>query len=185
MFIISEETPNPAVLKFLPGLAVAGTRAGVRVQRADDAQTWPPLAQRLFAQLPEISALYFGADFVAVTKTDGDWTVLRPFVLEAIGDLQAAGVPLLPDADAVPVDPTHRGDPHLVAQIESVLETYVRPAVAMDGGDISLDRFEDGVAYVHMKGACAGCPSATATLRNGVANTLRHYVPAVLDVQPA
>ena len=178
MYVFSEETPNPAVLKFLPGMPVAAV--GLRAVRGGSGL--PPLAIRLFAELEQVSELYFGADFIAVTKNDGNWSDLRPSILEAIADIAAAFVPT-----AAPVTPPRAGvsgaDADTLARIEAVLESHIRPAVASDGGNIMLEDFADGVVYVRMQGACSGCPSASLTLRNGVENTLRHFIPEVREVR--
>ena len=180
MHIYSEETPNPAVLKFLPGVPVSS--AGRRVSR--DMPDAPLVAQRIFHTLPQVSDLYFGADFIAVTKTEGDWLDLRADILEALADAGAAGqFPLTPLATA-PVRPGASGaDAEIAARIEAVLESHIRPAVAADGGNIMLESYAEGVAFVRMQGACAGCPSASITLRNGVETTLRHFVPEVSEVR--
>jgi Fe-S cluster biogenesis protein NfuA len=181
MFIQTEQTPNPATLKFLPGRAVmeSGTanfpERGIAAGRS-------PLAERLF-ELPEVAGVFLGADFITVTKTeDSDWRQLKPAVLAAIMEHFTAGRPVVLAA-AEGETATAEEDDEIVAQIKELLETRVRPAVAMDGGDITFEDFEDGIVYLHMQGACSGCPSSTATLKAGIENMLRHYIPEVLEVR--
>jgi Fe-S cluster biogenesis protein NfuA len=143
-----------------------------------------PLARRLFA-IPEVAAVFLGADFITVTKVaDADWQVMKPAVLGAIMEHFTSGDPVMSEA----AGPTHAdaadGDDEIVSQIIELLDTRVRPAVAMDGGDIVFHGFEDGVVYLHMQGSCAGCPSSSATLKMGIENMLRHYIPEVREVQP-
>src|SRR3954451_1591298 len=182
MFIQTEQTPNPATLKFLPGRAVMESGTANFPERGAAAAR-SPLAERLF-QLPEVAGVFLGADFIAVTKTeDNDWRQLKPAVLAAIMEHFTAGRPVVigtPQVeDAVS---SSEEDDEIVAQIKELLETRVRPAVAMDGGDITFEDFEDGIVYLHMQGACSGCPSSTATLKAGIENMLRHYIPEVLEV---
>ncbi len=181
MFIQTEETPNPATLKFLPGSEVlaAGTADFPSRETADTS----PLAMRLFA-VPEVTAVVLGSDFVTVTKApEADWQVLKPAVLGAIMEHYTSGDPVMREA-AAPVHAEADGEnAEVVAQIVELLDTRVRPAVAMDGGDIVFHGFEDGVVFLTMQGACAGCPSSTATLKMGIENLLRHYVPEVDEVQ--
>lgn len=183
MFIQTEQTPNPATLKFLPGRAVmeSGT-ANFRERGA--AASRSPLAERLF-QLPEVAGVFLGSDFITVTKTeDSDWRQLKPAVLAAIMEHFTSGRPVVIGApEASDGDATSEEDDEIVAQIKELLETRVRPAVAMDGGDITFEDFEDGIVYLHMQGACSGCPSSTATLKAGIENMLRHYIPEVLEVR--
>jgi Fe-S cluster biogenesis protein NfuA len=178
MFIETEQTPNPASLKFLPGRAVmpAGTANFTSAEACDRS----PLAQRLFG-VPGVVGVFLGADFVSVSKDDAeDWYRLKPAVLGAIMDHFTAGAPVfLGEVDA---DDTEEDD-EIVTQIKELLETRVRPAVAQDGGDIIFHRFEDGVVYLQMHGSCSGCPSSTATLKAGIENMLRHYVPEVTEVR--
>jgi Fe-S cluster biogenesis protein NfuA len=178
MFIETEQTPNPASLKFLPGRAVmtAGTANFTSVEECDRS----PLAQRLFG-VPGVVGVFLGADFVSVSKDDAeDWYRLKPAVLGAIMDHFTAGAPVfLGEVDADDAE----DDDEIVTQIKELLETRVRPAVAQDGGDIIFHRFEDGVVYLQMHGSCSGCPSSTATLKAGIENMLRHYVPEVTEVR--
>lgn len=182
MFIQTEQTPNPATLKFLPGMDVTGSRGPVDIARAADAGR-SPLAEALFG-IEGVTGVFLGADFVSVTKSDGhDWAVLKPPILGVIMDHFTQGRPVLSEA-AASVDDEEGDDDEVVVQIKELLDTRVRPAVAMDGGDIVFRHFEDGVVYLQMHGACAGCPSSTATLKMGIENMLRHYIPEVQSVQP-
>ncbi len=179
MFIQTEATPNPATLKFLPGVTVmeSGT---ANFPRAEDTHR-SPLARRLF-EIAGVAGVFFGQDFITITKlADHDWGVIKPMVLSAIMDHFTAGEPVVtggaPEGDGA-------GDDELVARIKDLIDTRVRPAVAMDGGDITFVAFEDGIVYLHMQGACSGCPSSTATLKHGIENMLRYYVPEVAEVRP-
>jgi len=180
MFIQTESTPNPATLKFLPGRVVmAGGTADFR-EAAGAGRS--PLAQALFG-VDGVAGVFFGGEFVSVTKADDhDWQVLKPSILGVIMDHFTAGRPVVLADDSADDDAAE--DDEVVAQIKELLETRVRPAVAMDGGDIVFRGFEDGIVYLHMQGACAGCPSSTATLKMGIENMLRHYVPEVQAVRP-
>jgi Fe-S cluster biogenesis protein NfuA len=182
MFIQTEETPNPATLKFLPGREVlsVGTADFPNPQTGGSS----PLARRLFA-IPEVAAVFFGADFITVTKVpDADWQVMKPSILGAIMEHFTSGDPVMREAAGPAHAEAAEGDDEVVSQIIELLDTRVRPAVAMDGGDIVFHGFEDGVVYLHMQGACAGCPSSSATLKMGIENMLRHYIPEVREVQP-
>jgi len=179
MFIQTETTPNPATLKFLPGRAVMGDGTA-NFPSADSAQR-SPLAQRLFG-LPGVTGVFLGADFITVAKAeDIEWLALKPQVLGAIMQHFTAGEPIVLDAQQAITE--EEGD-EVVAQIKELLETRVRPAVAQDGGDIVFDHYADGVVYLHMQGSCSGCPSSTATLKAGIENMLRHYIPEVTEVRP-
>jgi len=185
MFIQTEVTPNPATLKFLPGRIVlpAGTFDAPRPEAAAGS----PLAERLFG-LPEVSGVFLGYDFITVTKKDGDWAHLKPAILGEIMEHFVSGAPVLAaggpqaalDSDEEFFDPA---DSELVTTIKDLLETRVRPAVAGDGGDITFRGFKDGIVYLNMKGSCQGCPSSTATLKHGIQNLLRHFVPEVQEVE--
>jgi Fe-S cluster biogenesis protein NfuA len=183
MFIQTEQTPNPATLKFLPGCAVmpSGT-----ANFPDRESAWrSPLAERLF-QLPEVTGVFLGADFITVTKSaDTDWYQVKPAVLAAIMEHFTAGRPVMnaPEGDTAGAAGAAEEDDEVVTQIKELLETRVRPAVAMDGGDIIFEDFADGIVYLHMQGACSGCPSSTATLKAGIENMLRHYIPEVVEVR--
>ena len=181
MFIETETTPNPATLKFLPGRAVM---AGGTANFTDaDAATRSPLAQRLF-ELSGVGGVFFGADFVTVTKADeASWQELKPLILGAIMEHFTSGRPLLLNGDAPVPEAAAEEDDEVVSQIKELLETRVRPAVAQDGGDIIFEAYADGVVYLQMHGSCSGCPSSTATLKAGIENMLRHYVPEVVEVR--
>lgn len=179
MFIQTEPTPNPATLKFLPGRQVMpqGTADFTSAEKAAPS----PLATRLFG-VDGVTAVFLGADFVTVTKQEGhDWQNLKPMILGAIMEHYTSGVPVI---HTVALDSLNDGDDdEIVAQIKELIETRVRPVVARDGGDIVFRGFEDGVVYLHMQGACSGCPSSTMTLKNGIENMLRHFVPEVRLVE--
>lgn len=180
MFIQTEPTPNPATLKFLPGRAVMEQGTANFTDPAAAGRS--PLAQRLFT-LPGVTGVFLGTDFVTVSKDDAtDWYQLKPSVLGLIMEHFTAGQPVILDTGAAAAETEEEGD-EVVQQIKELLETRVRPAVAQDGGDIIFDRYEDGVVYLHMQGSCSGCPSSTATLKAGIENMLRHYVPEVVEVR--
>ena len=184
MFIQTEATPNPATMKFLPGRAVL-EHGTLDLRDAEQAEQ-SPLAERLFG-IPGVSGVFFGSDFITVTKSTGEWQQLKPMILGAIMEHFMSGEPLLAQGSAEPSDGGEffeTVDAETVATIKDLLETRVRPAVANDGGDITFRGFKDGVVYLNMKGACSGCPSSTATLRHGIQNLLRHYVPEVTEVRP-
>ncbi len=184
MFIQTESTPNPATLKFLPGQTVleSGTADFLSAEAADQS----PLAQRIFA-VDGVVGVFFGNDFVTVTKTDaGEWDHLKPAILGAIMEHFQSGQPVMDGApEASSGHAAHDGEnSEIVNQIKELLDSRVRPAVAQDGGDITFHGFESGVVYLHMQGACAGCPSSTLTLKMGIENLLRHYIPEVTEVRP-
>ena len=184
MFIQTESTPNPATLKFLPGQAVLG--AGTADFPSADAAGTSPLAQRIFA-VSGVSGVFFGGDFVTVTKVDDvEWDHIKPGILGAIMEHYQSGQPVMAgDGTAASGHADHDGpDAEIVGQIKELLDTRVRPAVAQDGGDITFHGFDRGVVYLHMQGACAGCPSSTLTLKMGIENLLRHYIPEVTEVRP-
>ncbi len=182
MFIQTESTPNPATLKFLPGQAVleVGTADFPSADTAGDA----PLAKRIFA-VEGVTGVFMGLDFVTVTKEDAvEWDHIKPSILGAIMEHYQSGDDAFTGA-ASSGHAEHTGeDGEIVGQIKELLDTRVRPAVAQDGGDITFHGFERGVVYLHMQGACAGCPSSTLTLKMGIENLLRHYIPEVLEVRP-
>lgn len=184
MFIETQATPNPATVKFLPGQSVMpGGTVDFGTPEAAEAS---PLASALFA-LGGVGGVFFGSDFVSVTRVSGglEWPELKPQVLGIIVDHFASGAPLL-NADAASAAPVVDDDPEnadIVAQIEDLLESRIRPAVAGDGGDIIYRGFRDGVVYLQLQGACSGCPSSTATLKNGIENLLKYYVPEVEEVR--
>jgi Fe-S cluster biogenesis protein NfuA len=184
MFIQTEATPNPATLKFLPGRAVL--EKGTLDLRSSEEAAQSPLAERLFA-IPGVSGVFFGSDFITITKNTGEWQQLKPMILGTIMEHFMSGAPLLTHESAEETGADEffdTADAETVATIKELIETRVRPAVANDGGDITFRGFKDGVVYLNMKGACAGCPSSTATLRHGIQNLLRHFVPDVVEVRP-
>jgi Fe-S cluster biogenesis protein NfuA len=180
MFIQTETTPNPATLKFLPGRAVMAAGTANFPDAAAAARS--PLAQRLFA-VPGVTGVFLGSDFVTVSKDDDtDWFQLKPTLLGAIMEHFTSGQPVIAGAEDA-AEAAGEDEDDVVQQIRELLETRVRPAVAQDGGDIIFHRYEDGVVYLHMQGSCSGCPSSTATLKAGIENMLRHYVPEVQEVR--
>jgi Fe-S cluster biogenesis protein NfuA len=185
MFIQTEATPNPATLKFLPGRTVLTHGTLDMRDAATAAQS--PLAERLFG-IEGVSGVFLGSDFISITKSDGEWQQLKPAILGAVMEHFMSGAPILRDETTGAGDADDEffesKDTETVATIKELIETRVRPAVANDGGDITFRGFKDGVVYLDMKGACAGCPSSTATLRHGIQNLLRHYLPDVVEVRP-
>ena len=184
MFIQTESTPNPATLKFLPGQSVleAGTADFPSADTADGS----PLAKRLFG-VDGVTGVFFGTDFVTITKADAvEWDHIKPALLGAIMEHYQSGQSVMGDAHAAQSGHAeHDGeDGEVVGQIKELLDSRVRPAVAQDGGDITFHGFDRGVVYLHMQGACAGCPSSTLTLKMGIENLLRHYIPEVTEVRP-
>ncbi len=185
MFIQTEATPNPATLKFLPGREVMG-EGTLELRSAGEAAAASPLAEKLFG-IDGVEAVFFGSDFITVTKGQAEWAHMRPAILGAIMEHFMSGAPIL-RAGAQPTsedageffDPA---DAETVDTIKELLETRIRPAVASDGGDITFKGFKDGVVYLTMKGSCAGCPSSTATLKHGIQNLLRHFLPDVQSVE--
>ena len=184
MFIQTEATPNPATLKFLPGRVVLENSTLDLRDKDEAAQS--PLAERLF-DIAGVSGVFFGSDFIAVTKNDGEWQRLKPMILGAIMEHFMSGAPLLAagnNSESEAEEFFDAADAETVATIKELIETRVRPAVANDGGDITFRGFKDGVVFLNMKGACSGCPSSTATLRHGIQNLLRHFIPDVTEVRP-
>ena len=183
MFIQTEPTPNPATLKFIPGRPVLDS--GTLDMPTREAAAKSPLAQALF-DLPNVGGVFFGSDFISVTKTGGDWQQIKPAVLGAIMEHYMSGAPLVAaeEQDAASDEFFDEKDEETVTLIKDLIETRVRPAVAGDGGDITFKCYKEGVVYLHMQGACSGCPSSTATLKHGIQNLLRHFVPEVTEVRP-
>ena len=180
MFIQTEETPNPQTLKFIPGRAVMAE--GTLVMATADAAKRSPLAERLF-QVEGVNGVFLGSDFISVTKRDEkDWYLLKPAVLGIIMEHFTANRPVVA-AGAEAAAETDGEDSEIVSQIKELINTRVRPAVAQDGGDIVFRGFEQGVVLLHMQGACSGCPSSTMTLRMGIENMLKHYIPEVTAVR--
>ena len=184
MFIETEVTPNPATLKFVPGRAVLG--AGSREFRSPAQAAVSPLAARLF-EIEGVTAVFLGADFVSVTKDGPEWQHLKPAILGTIMEHFMSGAPMITGgAEAgASLDGYTEDDRRIIATIEQLLEERVRPAVAGDGGDITFARWDNGIVWLTMRGACSGCPSSTATLRNGVQNLLKHFIPEVVEVRAA
>ena len=183
MFIQTETTPNPATLKFIPGRAVMpdGTADFPDAQAGQRS----PLAARLFT-IPEVDRVFFGSDFISVTKRDGDWRHIKPAILGVIMEHFTRGLPLFDSELAAEEEPVYEGEEaEIVAQIKELIDTRVRPAVASDGGDIVFRGFDigSGTVFLHLQGSCSGCPSSTITLRNGIENMLRHYIPEVSGVE--
>lgn len=183
MFIQTESTPNPATLKFLPGQTVLD--AGTADFTSAEAAAKSPLARRIFA-VDGVTGVFLGTDFVTVTKADGIlWEHVKPAILGAVMEHFQSGAPVIEGERAQSGHARHDGpDEDIVRQIKELLDTRVRPAVAQDGGDITFHGFDRGVVYLHMQGACAGCPSSTLTLKMGIENLLRHYIPEVVEVRP-
>ena len=190
MFIQTEATPNPATLKFLPGKVVLN-EGTADFRDAEAAGAASPLAGRLF-DVPGVVGVFYGYDFVTVTKEDGhDWQHLKPALLGAIMEHFMSGQPVMTSQSTIAETADHelgeefydKEDEEIVLTIKELLDTRVRPAVAQDGGDITFRGFENGTVFLHMKGACAGCPSSTATLKHGIQNLLRHFVPEVQQVE--
>ena len=185
MFIQTETTPNPATLKFLPGRTVLATGTLEMRDKAEAVKS--PLAERLF-EVPGVSGVFFGSDFITVTKADSDWPQLKPAILGVIMEHFMSGAPVVAadagDSGSEDGEFFDANDAETVATIKELIETRVRPAVANDGGDITFRGYREGVVYLAMKGSCSGCPSSTATLKMGIENMLRHYVPEVVEVRP-
>ncbi len=183
MFIQTEETPNPATLKFIPGTTVLGDRTMDFPDRESAGTS--PLAAKLF-EIEGVDRIFFGGDFITVTARDIDWHILKPPILGAIMEHFTAGLSVLDEALAGVESGSSldEEDNEIVSQIKELLDTRVRPAVAQDGGDIIFHGFEEGVVYLQMQGSCQGCPSSTMTLKHGIENMLKHYIPEVDSVEP-
>ena len=184
MFIQTEETPNPATLKFLPGQTVLG--AGTANFSEGDNIESSPLAKKLF-DVEGVVGVFLGSDFITITKKeDFLWEHIKPALLGTIMDFLQSGEEILnEDNTRDSMHETHEGpDSEIVKKITDLLDTRVRPAVAQDGGDITFQSFQEGIVYLHMQGACAGCPSSTMTLKMGIENLLKHYIPEVTEVRP-
>jgi Fe-S cluster biogenesis protein NfuA len=182
MFIQTEPTPNPNVLKFVPGEAVA--KGAAADYSSPEQAAVSSLAAALF-RIDGVTRVFLGSDFLSVGKSaDADWAVVKPLALAAIMDYYVSGAHLAPDSPAGSGHAAHEDDENaeLIIQIKELLDTRVRPAVANDGGDIVFRRYQNGIVYLHMQGACSGCPSSTATLKHGIENLLRYYVPEVQSV---
>jgi len=182
MFIQTEATPNPATLKFIPGKPVLP--GSTRDYRSEAEAGESPLASKLFG-IKGVSGVFLGHDFVTVSRKDAEWQQLKPAVLGAIMDHYMSGAPVLEGAPTAASEDEFfdEGAGDTVKTIKDLLDSRVRPAVAQDGGDITFKGFKDGIVYLNMKGSCAGCPSSTATLKHGIENLLRHFVPTVTEVR--
>ena len=184
MFIQTEATPNPATLKFLPGKPVLP--GGTRDYRTAEEAAESPLATRLFS-VNGVAGIFLGQDFITVTRGEAEWQQLKPAILGVIMDHYLSGAPVLlatSGGDGAAEEFFDAADGEVVTTIKQLLDSRVRPAVAQDGGDITFHGFRDGIVYLNMKGSCAGCPSSTATLKHGIENLLRHFVPEVTEVRP-
>ena len=185
MFIQTEQTPNPQTLKFLPGRVVM--KEGTAFYKNSTEAVDSPFAKRLFT-VEGVEGVFFGSDFITITKLEElDWQVMKPVVLGAIMDhfnSDEETIDSVTSKKGIESLKENETDSEIVKQIKELLDTRVRPAVAMDGGDIIYQNFEDGIVYLHMQGACSGCPSSTATLKMGIENMLKHYVPEVKEVRP-
>lgn len=182
MFIQTESTPNPATLKFLPGRDVLGEGHAADFPSMAAAER-SPLAEALF-QVEGVAGVFFGADFITVTKGDVEWQHIKPALLGAIMQHFTSGAPIMADAvEEAPAEDVREEDVEIVGQIKELLETRVRPVVAQDGGDITFQAYDQGIVYLNMVGACAGCPASTQTLKHGVENMLKHFVPEVVEVR--
>ena len=183
MFIQTEDTPNPETLKFIPGVLVLNS-GSADFPNAKSTQN-SPLAARLF-KIEGVSRVFLSSDFISVTKNNQlDWNTLKPSILTGIMDHFSSGLPSVEGSIEIDELSNNSEDTETIKQIKDLLETRVRPAVAMDGGDITFCSFESGVVTLQMKGACAGCPSSTATLKMGIENMLKHYIPEVTEVKAA
>jgi len=184
MFIQTEQTPNPQSLKFLPGCEVM--IHGSAEFTSPEAAEASPLAEKLF-HIHGVLGVFLGSDFITVTKAEEmNWAALKPLILGVIMEQFTSGAPVMKDEHlhkAMPVSSASSDDSEIVKQIKELLDSRIRPVVAMDGGDIVFDSFEDGVVFLHMRGACAGCPSSTATLKSGIENLLKHFIPEVNEVR--
>jgi Fe-S cluster biogenesis protein NfuA len=184
MFIQTEATPNPATLKFMPGKPVVSGNP-LDFRSAEDAAN-SPLAQRLFG-IAGVCGVFLGGDFITVSKESGEWQHLKPAILGVIMEHYMSGAPVVVDeraADLPDAEEFDAEDEEIVRTIKELLDSRVRPAVAQDGGDITFYGYRDGVVFLNMKGACSGCPSSTATLKQGIENLLRHFIPEVSEVRP-
>ena len=184
MFIQTEATPNPATLKFLPGRDVLVGEPRDFRSAADAAVS--PLASGLFS-IPGVTGVFLGSDFVSVSKDTTEWNHLKPAILGVIMEHYLSGEPVIADDEPVKAagaENFEAGDRDIVATIKELLDTRVRPAVAQDGGDITFQGYKEGVVFLNMKGSCSGCPSSTATLKHGIENLLRHFIPEIKEVRP-
>ncbi len=183
MFIQTEDTPNPETLKFIPGNIILKT--GTIEFSSKESALDSPLASKLF-EIDGVSRVFLATDFISITKDPQlDWNNLKPSILTGIMEHYSSGLPAINETEDKNSESNNTEDTETIKQIKDLLETRVRPAVAMDGGDITFCSFESGIVTLQMKGACAGCPSSTATLKMGIENMLRHYIPEVTEVRAA
>lgn len=181
MFIQTEETPNPSTLKFSPGVPVMGTGTAAFAKKEDCANS--PLAEKLFSS-NHVRGVFLGSDFITVTKTDElEWDVLKTEILAIIMDHYVSGGEVYINKSKTNTKKVQGEESEVITQIKDLLEERVRPAVAMDGGDIIFHKYEEGVVYLEMHGACSGCPSSDVTLKNGVENMLKHFIPEIVRVE--
>ena len=181
MFIQTESTPNPVTLKFLPGKAVMQSGTANFADQSEAGRS--PLAVRLFT-IEGVAGVFLGSDFVTVTKSDDkEWDVMRPQILGGIMEHYQSGRAIIDNDESADTSDDDSEDDPIIKQIKELIDTRVRPAVAQDGGDIVFKGFEGGIVSLHMQGACAGCPSSTATLKHGIENMLKYYVPEVQEVR--
>jgi Fe-S cluster biogenesis protein NfuA len=183
MFIQTETTPNPATLKFIPDGQIVLEKGTAEFKNQKQAVTTSPLALQLF-EIAGVEAIFFGSDFVTITKKEtADWAKIKPEVLATIMDFYVSGKPIMFEKTASNQTQINDEDSEIVKQIKELIEIKVRPAVAMDGGDIIFHSFENGIVKLQLKGSCSGCPSSTITLKNGIENMLKHYIPEVEAVE--
>ena len=182
MDIQTESTPNPSSLKFLPGKVVM--EKGTADFRNAEAAKRSPLALNLF-KVDGVEGVFFGSDFIAITKNDNhEWQMLKPSISETIIEFYKSGAAIMLQGEEDKTDTSNTEDNEAVIKIKEIIDTKVRPAVARDGGDITFQSFDNGIVYLHMLGSCSGCPSSTATLKAGIENMLKHYIPEVREVRP-
>ena len=182
MDIQIEHTPNPASQKFLPGKNVM-EKGTADFRNAEEAK-FSPFALNLF-KIDGVEGVFFGSDFISITKNDNhDWQMLKPSISETIIEYYKSGAAIMPQGEEDNTYTSNTEDSEAVVKIKEIIDTKVRPAVAKDGGDIIFQSFDNGIVYLHMQGSCSGCPSSTATLKAGIENMLKHYIPEVRDVRP-
>ncbi len=182
MFVQTEPTPNPATLKFLPGKEVM--KEGTIFFQSEESASNSPLAQNLFS-IKGVESVFFGSDFITITKAESnEWALMKPAILGCIIEHFTMNKPVISEQATRTEHSIDEGDSDVVKKIKELLDTKVRPAVAMDGGDIIFDNYNEGIVFLQMQGACQGCPSSTATLKMGIENMLKHYIPEVREVRP-
>jgi Fe-S cluster biogenesis protein NfuA len=182
MFVQTEPTPNPATLKFLPGREVM--KEGTIFYQNQDSAVNSSLAQNLFS-IKGVESVFFGSDFITITKADvNEWTLMKPAILGCIIEHFTMNKPVISEQVPRTEHSYDENDSDVVKKIKELLDTKVRPAVAMDGGDIIFNNYNEGIVFLQMQGACQGCPSSTATLKMGIENMLKHYIPEIREVRP-